>query len=142
MKGASGAHGDGEAEPARLGAGGGFRQDEEFLQVAQALAQRCEIAPARFDEAVQLLQLRHAHRRLHVGELQVVADVRVGVLVVVAVGQAAELPVEALAAGVVLAGLRTSSRGPSRGSDSTSVCSSGWSVSTLPPSPMVMWCAG
>ncbi len=36
---------------------------------------------------------------------QVVADVRVGVLVVVAAGQIAQLPVEALAAGVVLAGL-------------------------------------
>ena len=73
-------------------------------QPRQALLQQCEIAPARCNKAGQLLQLRHAHRGLHIGEFQVVADVRVGVLVIVAAGQLAELPVETLAAGVVLAG--------------------------------------
>ncbi len=50
----------------------------------------------------KLLQLRHADGGLEVGRLQVVADVGVDVLVVVAVGQVAQLPVEPLPAGVGL----------------------------------------
>ena len=46
-----------------------------------------------------------AQRGLHVGGLEVVADVRIGVLVVVAAGQVAQLPVESLAAGIVVAGI-------------------------------------
>ena len=110
--------------------------------ILQALTQCAEIGAAFLDEPGQFLQLRDADRRLHVGQLQVVADVRVGVFVVVAAGQFAELPVEAFAAGVVLARARTSSRGPSRGRIRRASCSSGLSVSTAPPSPIVMWCAG
>ena len=105
-------------KPNQLGSepGGGLGQDEELLQVAQARrADSAKLARRAAMNAGQLFQLGHAHRRLHVGQLQVVADVRVGVLVVVAAGQFAQLPVEALAAGVVLARARTSSRGPSRG---------------------------
>ena len=58
--------------------------------------------PTPFDEPRELLQLRHTDSGLHVGCLEVVADVRVDVLVVVTVGQIAQLPVEALAARVLL----------------------------------------
>ena len=85
-------------------AGGGFGQDEEFLQARQPVVQRSEVSPPRLDESVQLVELRHAHRGLHVGELQVVANVRIGVLVIVSAGQVAQLPTEPLAAGVVAAG--------------------------------------
>ena len=61
------------------------------------------VALARRDEALEARQLGAADGRLHVGGLEVVAEVAVDVLVVVAVGQGAELLAEALAAGVVLA---------------------------------------
>ena len=56
-----------------------------------------------FDESRQLAELRHADRGLHVGGLQVIADVRIDVLVIVAVRQAAKLPIESLAAGILAA---------------------------------------
>ena len=49
--------------------------------------------------------MRDADSRLHVGQLEVVADSAVAVLVVVATRQGSELPVEPLAACVVFAGL-------------------------------------
>ena len=52
-----------------------------------------------------MVELGKADRRLHVGDLQIEAEMRVRVLVVVAVGQVAELPVEAALAGVVVARL-------------------------------------
>ena len=55
-------------------------------------------------QLVELVELGQAAGGLHVGDLEVVAGVGVGVLVVVAGGQAAELPGEAFLAGVVLAG--------------------------------------
>ena len=64
-----------------------------------------EVFLAAFDEVGEFGDLGDAEGGLHVGGLEVVADVRVGVLVVVAAGEGAELPVEALAAGVVDAGL-------------------------------------
>ena len=64
-----------------------------------------EVALARLDEALDLGQLRQPQGGLHVGGLQVVADVAVDVLVVVAGRKVAELPLEALVAGVVLARL-------------------------------------
>ena len=136
-----GPDGDREAEPARVGAGRRLGQEEDVGEVGQPLMQPAEVPPARLDEARELAELRHADGRLHVGELQVVADVRVDVLVVVAVGQLAELPVEALAAGVVGAGAHQQSRPQSR-NDSASFFRSGLSVSTAPPSPIVMWWAG
>ena len=55
-------------------------------------------------EAFQPVRLRHPERGLHVGELEVVADVREDVLVVVAGRQRAEAAVEAAAADAVEAG--------------------------------------
>ena len=78
-------------------------KDQELLDRAQALLQEIEVARACRDETVETIHLRQRARRLHVGDLQIVADVRVRVLVVVAVRQIAELPAEALAAGVFLA---------------------------------------
>ena len=50
-----------------------------------------------------MIELRQADGRLHVGDLQIEAEMRVDVLVVVAARQVAELPVEAALARVVLA---------------------------------------
>jgi len=71
---------------------------------------------------------------LHVRELEVVANVRIDVLVVVSAGELAELPLEALAAGVVFAGSAPQSRPQSR-KDSMSLVSAGLLVMTAPPRP-------
>ena len=65
--------------------------------------QAAEIPAPGLDEPRQLLQLRHAHRGLHVRQLQVITDVRVCVLVVIAARQVAHLPFKPLAARVVFA---------------------------------------
>ena len=98
------ADGDDEAEPGRLGVRRGAAAGSGGPRRAAARpCSRPKLAWRRGDEAVQLRQLRAADGRLHVGHLQVVADVAVDVLVVVAERQRAELLAEALAAGVVLA---------------------------------------
>ena len=99
------------------------------------------MALARRDETVEPVQLRQRAGGLHVGDLEVVAEVGVGVLVVVAVGQVAQLPAEALAAGVVLAGRAVAVAAPVA-EDSAISLSSALLVNTAPPSPMVMWWAG
>ena len=110
-------------------------------QIAQSVVKRAKVSPPRLDEAVGSLSSCATPTAACMSvSLQVVADVRVGVLVVVAARQLAELPVEALAAGIVLPGSHQQSRPQSR-NDSTSVLSRGSSVSTAPPSPIVMWCA-
>src|ERR1019366_6158749 len=90
------AKGQGKPEPARLGAGRRLGQYELLLERLQASPQPCEVGAALLDEPGQLLELGHADGRLHVGRLQVVADVAVDVLVIVAVWQLAELPAEPL----------------------------------------------
>src|SRR5262245_12532473 len=62
------------------------------------------IRPAGGDERIQLLQLLSADGGLDVERLQIVAEMAVYVLVIVAGGQIVQLPAEALTAGVVLAG--------------------------------------
>ncbi|MOA38863.1 hypothetical protein D3C78_1605920 [compost metagenome] len=69
----------------------------------QALAEPAEVAFTRSDEIIDPVHLRQGAGGLHVGDLQVVAKVRVGVLVIVALRQFTQLPAEAFAAGVVLA---------------------------------------
>src|SRR5687768_17843869 len=98
-------HENRESEPARLTVGRRLREYEHVLQVIQRLAQPREVAPPRGDELIQARELRDAHGGLHVRELQVVPDVRVDVLVVVPVGQVAELPLEALPARVLFPGI-------------------------------------
>jgi len=51
-----------------------------------------------------MLKLRDADRRLHVGDLQIVAEMRIDIFVIIALGEIAQLPSEALVAAVVLSG--------------------------------------
>ena len=127
-------------KPNQLGSVSGVASGRirELLQVGQAFVQRAEVVAAGFDEAGQLLELGHADRGLHVGGFEVVADVRVGVLVVVTRRAGRPAASRSACRRCCPCRGRTSSRGPSRGSDSTSVLSRGLLVSTQPPSPMVM----
>ena len=95
---------DGETEPGRIGALGGLRQLNELLAVLEAFPQEGKVVLARLNEVGRLVQLRQAAGGLHVSDLEVVAHVTVGVLVIVALRQLAQFPAKALAAGVVLAG--------------------------------------
>ena len=97
------AHRDDEAEPRRVGVLWSVRQQEPVLERTQGFEQASVVGPPRGAELDEAAQLCAADRRLHVRRLEVVADVAVDVLVVVAVGQGPELLREALAAGVVLA---------------------------------------
>ena len=76
---------------------------EKFFQIGQPAAEVFPVLAARFAEGRQFFQLLPADRGLDVERLQVIAEVRVNVFVVVAFGQFAELPAETFAAGVVLA---------------------------------------
>ena len=99
-----GPDGDGEPEPARLGAGRRLGQDEHVGVLGQRLAQEGVVLAPGGDEVGQPVELGEADRRLHVGRLQVVPDVRVDVLVVGAVRERAVLAREAQAARVLGAG--------------------------------------
>ena len=79
-----------------------LRQDQEVLQAAQTRPEQPEIAPPGSNEILEAPQLGHPAGRLHVGDLEVVADVGVDVLVIVPCRQAAELLGKATAACVVV----------------------------------------
>src|SRR3546814_7887042 len=98
----AGAHGEGEPEPGRFAFGRRLGQDEEFLEFLESVAKPLEIASAGGDEAVEVIQLGMADSSLHVGDLQVVAQMGVYVFVIVAPRPVAEHPVKAVAARVVL----------------------------------------
>ena len=55
------------------------------------------------NEAREFLQLGDTDSSLHVGHFEVVTKMRIDILVVGAIGQFAQLPVESAAAGVVAA---------------------------------------
>src|SRR4051812_10791679 len=76
---------------------------EELLEIGQAVAQILPVVPAGFAEGGKLLDLLPADGCLNVERLQVIAEVRVNVFVVVAEREFTELPAEAFTAGVVLA---------------------------------------
>lgn len=95
---------DQEAEPGRAAVGSRFRQDQLVGGGLQRGAQAVPVVAAALDEGRELLQLLAADGGLHVGDLEVIAKVAVDVLVVVALGQLAELTVKAVAAEVILAG--------------------------------------
>src|ERR1700679_3227498 len=103
-EGCVGLYGDGKSEPARLRMSACLGEDEELLQRFQCGLPVGEVLFASRDELRQLCDLGYAEGCLHVGGLEVVAYRRVGVFVIVTAGQRAQWPVEALAAGVVLAG--------------------------------------
>src|SRR5205814_6061428 len=92
-----------QAEPGGLAAGRRLLDRHELLMPGKCRGQPGVVSPAGGGEAIDLLQLLPADGGLQVERLQVVAEVAVDVLVVVAVGEFAQLPAEALAAGVVLA---------------------------------------
>ncbi len=101
MKGASFAYTEGKTEPAGVGSFGGDGEHQDIFQRLEGLPQIAKIIAPRVDKLLQVVQLRQAQSRLHVRGLKVIANVRVGVFVVVATGERAELPIEALAAGVI-----------------------------------------
>src|SRR5204863_9546786 len=72
---------EGKTEPARLRANCCLGQDKEFFQVLQLFPQEAEIAAAGVDESRQLAKLGYAYSGLHIGKLQVIADVRISVFV-------------------------------------------------------------
>ena len=72
-------------------------------QLCRRSFRKAKLAFALGDESRRLVELGQPAGGLHVGDLEVVAEIAVGVLVVVAFRQIAELLAEATAAGVVLA---------------------------------------
>ena len=82
----------------------GVRRQHEIkklLAIAQTAPQIIPIVDARLDEVRQLLQLRAPDGGLDVERLEIVAEVRINVFVIVALGQFAQLPVKPFSAGVV-----------------------------------------
>jgi hypothetical protein len=65
---------DREAEPARIGIRSRLRKDEKIREVLKPLVKVLEVLAPAADEFRELCELRDADSRLHVGELQVVAD--------------------------------------------------------------------
>ena len=102
-EGRAGPQRDHVAKPGRVGPGRRAVQDQVALMFLQAGFEHRVIAFPRSDDLLELCQLRHADGGLHVRHLQVVADVRVNVFVIIAEGQRAELLRETFAAGVILA---------------------------------------
>ena len=94
-----------ETEPGRLAVFGCDRQHEHVFEMLQSVPQILPVPPARRDELVQPLQLGKTDRRLHVGNFQIIAEMRISVFVIVSERQFAELPAKPLLAGVVLARL-------------------------------------
>src|SRR4030095_11426377 len=97
-----GPHSDRETKPARVRVGRRFRKHEELFQILQPVVEETKVVPPRRYEAGELPHLRQPHRRLHVCSFEVVAYVRVDVLVVEPSGKLAELPIEPLTARVFL----------------------------------------
>jgi len=103
---------DRKAKPGWIGMLGGFGQVQKFFAGLKARFEKSKIVFARLDELRRFVQLRQATGGLHVGDFEVVAQVAVGVLVVIAFRQIAQLLAKALAAGVVLARLAVAVAAP------------------------------
>src|SRR4051794_26227649 len=86
-KGRLGTDGKRKTKPAWFRTGGRLREDEKLCETLQAFMQRGKIAAAGSNEVGQPGELRHTQGGLHVGRFEIVADVGVGVLVVVAAGK-------------------------------------------------------
>src|SRR3569833_1227432 len=80
---------------------GGFRKEQVIAEILKSFFQPEEICLPSLDELRQLFQLRDANRCLHIGQLQVVANMRVRVLVIEAARQFSQLPSKPFPAGVV-----------------------------------------
>ena len=101
---AFGTHGNQETEPGRTAVLGRFRQNYLVCNGFQSLAQAVPVVAAALDEVGELLQLFAADGSLHIGDLQIVAEVAVDILVVIACGQLAVLPVKTVTAEIILTG--------------------------------------
>ena len=77
-----------------------MRKYQEVSPALQPLVEQPKIAPAGFDETRQFLNLRNADGGLQVCGLEIVADVRIDVLVIVAIRQLALLPLKTFPASV------------------------------------------
>ena len=98
------AQGQREAEPRWITSRCRLRQDQLFRTVGQTLTEPGKIALARDDEIIEAIHLCQGAGGLHVGDFQVVAQVSIGVFVIVALWQIAQLPTKSFAAGVVFSG--------------------------------------
>ena len=78
-------------------------EDQPVFVPLQGGGQPGMVSLSRLDESRKLLELGGADGGLHVGDLQIEADVAVDILVVVTEREGPELLGESLAAGVVLA---------------------------------------
>lgn len=83
---------------------GGQAEFEDIFEISETSAKDFPVAFASFDEGGKFFELLTANGGLGVERLEVVTKVAVDVFVIVALGQLAELPTEAFAAGVVFAG--------------------------------------
>ena len=81
-----------------------LRQDQ--LRIRSALdeegLQKLEVVLTACDEARELLELCNTDRRLHIGGLQIIAEVAVDILVVIALRKLAILPVKAVVTGIIV----------------------------------------
>lgn len=80
---------DQESEPGRVRLRVAL-EESEFRQLPQAVVQPFEVPFPRRREAVELIELGAADRRLQVGRLQIVAEVAVNVFVIVSGRKRAE----------------------------------------------------
>ena len=97
-------HGDQETEPGGTAVRRSFRQDQLVCHRLQGSTQTVPVVTAALNEAGELFQLLTADSCLHIRDLQIVAEVTVHILVVVALGQLAILTVKAVLAEIVLTG--------------------------------------
>ena len=96
--------GDQETEPAGIGIRAGLRKDQAVLRSLQRRLQKSKVLFPALHEGGEFLQLGAADGSLHVRGLQVVAEVGIDVLVVVALRQLPVLSVKTVAAEIVHAG--------------------------------------
>src|SRR3989338_4727402 len=91
---------DGKAKPGRLRAGIQSGQNDEFLAGLQGLVEPRKITPALCHEFGNPVRLHNTDSRLEIRGLQVIADMRIDVLMIVTLRKIPQLPAEALRAGV------------------------------------------
>src|SRR5207302_4990288 len=82
-----------------------FGQNQRVFKAGKCLFQMIVVLFAACDEVRQLCELRSTKGGLHIGSLQIVANMRIRVLVVIPTGERSQLPLKALAASVVFPGL-------------------------------------
>src|SRR5712664_4979020 len=92
-----------EPKPGRLTVCCGDRQQKNIFEMLKAIPQIFPIASTCLNEFIQPFKLGEPDRGLHVGNLQIIAEVRVDIFVIISERQFSELPAKPLLASVVLA---------------------------------------